>query len=469
MSDLNEENDLISLQKAQAFQPFNHLEIVDPCKTGKGILKFSPAQRENYIQTYCTSGYQTTFFIPASGAGSRMFEFLFNFLNSDDDYNQGKVERFINHFEDFAFAKKIPADILESLKNKEIILEEFIDYLLNDSGLNLGNLPKGLIPFHSIGPFVLSPFQSHIVQGVEIAPHRPLFHFTINNKFSEQIKKEHDIINNLITQKVKIEYSVQDPASDAYIFDENQELVTDKDNIPIRRPSGHGALLDNLNKLSGDIIFIKNIDNLQHYNKSKTSYDTLRLLAGIAIQIEEERNELINVFSRKNFEAFNKKYEILLESELDSISDEQIIDIINLPIRVCGMVKNEGEPGGGPFWLKKDGITRKQIIEKSQINSKDKQYSLLINSTHFNPVLMALRNADRDGNRFNLKQLVDEDQFFHVKKSQKGKKVFFTEKPGLWNGGMYNWLTIFVEIPTEAFSPVKTILDLLKPIHQENL
>ncbi len=467
MNNITSLNTEIEKQKERSFNAPPALNIIDACKKNKGILILSDELKKNYVNQYVNSTAQTTFFIPASGSGSRMFEFLFNFITQPNDDNQGKVERFINHFDEFAFSKKVNREMMISLRNGTISLDDFISYLLNEHGLNFGNLPKGLIPFHRIGPFILTPFQSHIVQGLEIASGCPKFHFTVNGHFQTAIHTEQTNIERLIAQNIHLEYSVQVPETDAFVFDENQALVLTEESQPLKRPAGHGALLENLNKLDGDVIFVKNIDNIQHFNKSYASKKTFQFLGGLVLALEKERNELLSDFSRGSFILFNDKYEILLPEEVVNLTDEQIINALNLPIRVCGMVKNEGEPGGGPFWLNKDGITRKQIIEKAQINTRDKSYSLLINSTHFNPVIMALCNKDKNGKPFDLTQLTDENQYFNVRKPMNGNSVYFTEKPGLWNGSMYNWLTVFVEIPSETFSPVKTILDLLGAVHKE--
>lgn len=459
----------IEVQRILTFTSPPKLDIVEACKIGKGILRLALSEENNYIQHYVNTNPLTTFFIPASGSGSRMFEFLFKFLTAPDDDNQSKVERFINHFDDFAFSKKVNPEKWFALKKGDITLEDFIDYLLsNEGGLNFAQLPKGLIPFHRIGPFILSPFQAHIAQGVEITQGSPVFHFTISETFQNAIEEEQRNIENLLYKPAILNYSVQDPKTDAYIFDENQNVILNNDNQPIKRPAGHGALLENLSTIKSDIIFIKNVDNIQHYNKYSHTKKTFQFLGGLLLTIEEDRNHLLADFSMNKFQLFNTKYEILLPEEISNLSEQEIIHLLNLPIRVCGMVKNEGEPGGGPYWLKSDGVSRKQIIEKAQINTTDKQYNLLINSTHFNPVIMAIKNADKDGHPFELNSFVDENQYLRVKKTYKGQKIFFTEKPGLWNGSMYNWLTIFVEIPSETFSPVKTILDLLKPIHLES-
>lgn len=462
-----EENMQIEKQRELAFNDSPDLNIKEACKIGKGILQLPILQKATYIQTFLQSNAKATFFIPASGSGSRMFEFLFQFLNGQNDNSQGKIERFINHFDEFAFSKKVSYNLLNDLREGKLTLNDFIHNLMNNNNLNISTLPKGLIPFHQIGPFILTPFQSQIVQGVEISPMNISFHFTINKKFGEAIHSNQEQIKNLISQAVSTTYSEQKPETDAFVYHSDQSIVLDEDNKPARRPAGHGALIENLSSVSNDIIFIKNIDNIQHYNKAQSTFETFQFLGGMVMEVEKERNQLLENFSKENFHTFNTKYEIIPTEEENNLDDTTIISILNLPIRICGMVRNEGEPGGGPFWVNKDGITRKQIIEKTQLNTKKGQLNLLINSTHFNPVIMAIKNADKNGKAFDLTRLVDSTQYLRVKKNLKGKDVYYVEKPGLWNGSMYNWLTIFVEVPSETFSPVKSILDLLHPIHKE--
>lgn len=459
--------DKIQQERNKTFGEPTELEIIATSKLGNGILSFKSEQVDYYIQQYNQSKLSSSFFIPASGSGSRMFGFMHKFIVDPDEENQGKVERLLHHIHRFAFAKKISKDILNGLTNNTISLEYFVDYLLNEEGLNLSNLPKGLVPFHKIGPFILTPFQEHLLQGNEVITTYPKFHFTINESFQKNIREEQENLRNFITSELEITYSYQDTNTNALVFDKNKELIKDKKGIPLTRPAGHGALLGNLSKINSDIVFIKNIDNIQHFNKAQTSIDTFKMLGGIILELEKDRNQLYHDFSKENFIQFNEKYQILLSEEIDNLSENELKKILNLPIRVCGMVKNEGEPGGGPFWVKKDGITRKQIIEKTQISAKYKNNVLLINSTHFNPVMIALRNANVNGIPFDLEKHVDESQYINVKKNQDGQDVFFTEKPGLWNGAMYDWLTAFVEIPSNVFSPVKTVLDLLSDIHQE--
>lgn len=463
----NETTNKIQQEREKTFGLPTELEIISTAQVNKGILVLKEEEKISLIQRYEKSSLSSGFFIPSSGSGSRMFGFMHKFIVEPNDENQGQIERLLHHIQRFAFYKKIDGEILNALNTNSITLEQFVDYLLNENGLNLSNLPKGLVPFHKIGPFVLTPFQEHLLQGNEVIPAHSKFHFTINEDFQKRIREEQENLRNFITSEIEVTYSYQDTKSNTLVFDKNQELVFDKKGNPLTRPSGHGALLGNLSKVNSDIIFIKNIDNIQHYNQSQTSIDTFKILGGLLLELENDRNQLVQNFSKVDLLQFNTRYQIFLEEEITNATEEQLLQWIDLPMRVCGMVKNEGEPGGGPFWVKKDQITRKQIVEKSQIPAKFKNNVLLLNSTHFNPVMIALRNANSNGIPFKLEEYTDESQYINVKKDLNGQDVYFTEKPGLWNGSMYNWLTVFVEIPSEVFSPVKTVLDLLSPIHQE--
>ena len=244
-------------------------------------------------------------------------------------------------------------------------------------------------------------------------------------------------------------------------------ILKDNNEKPFKRPSGHGALLPNLNQIDADIIFIKNIDNIQNFNQSKSSKNTLKYIGGIAFWFKEELKKLIENPTLINLKELNNQFQFLSESQIEKIDINILKEELNKPIRVCGMVKNEGQPGGGPFWINENGELTKQIIEKAQINNVPEQYKIMIQSTHFNPVMIAAITKDVDEIKFDLTNFVDESKYFIVDKTQNGKKINYIELPGLWNGSMANWNTIFVEIPSDTFSPVKTVLDLLDKAHLE--
>lgn len=457
----------IDNQRAKVFGEQPEVKLVAPCKMGEGIIHFLQVQRDNLIKKFEQAEVQSTFFIPASGSGSRMFHFLFEFLERPNEENRGQVERFLNNMEDFAFFQKIPLEIREKLKSHDVNLDEFVDYLLNKEGMNFGDLPKGLIPFHKIGPFVLNPFQEQILQGIKVNEGNSSFHYSIKSEHENEIKNGIESTEQLSGGKCDVAFSVQNDATNAIAFDEQKQPIEITDNQILTRPAGHGALLENLNAISADIIFVKNIDNIQHFGKADLAIDTWKYLGGVAIWFEAEKNKIIENPSIEGLIELNKHFQFIADSEIEKLKVEDIFKILNRPFRVCGMVRNEGQPGGGPFWVEENGEVSKQIVEKSQISMRGEQYKLMVQSTYFNPVMIAAVNKDSQGKPFDLLDFRDENKYFVVKKNHKGQDIYFSELPGLWNGSMAYWNSIFVEIPSETFSPVKIVLDLLDHSHKE--
>ena len=235
----------------------------------------------------------------------------------------------------------------------------------------------------------------------------------------------------------------------------------------IRRPAGHGALLENLNGLDEELIFIKNIDNVQHFNSSNYSLETWSVLGGLLQQFRAALSALSRNPDKAKLVELNDKYQFLSPAEINAVrTNEELIQLINRPVRVCGMVRNEGQPGGGPFWVDDNGVISKQIVEKAQISHHGEQFRLMVKSTHFNPVMIALCPRDLQNEKVDLTAFRDNSKYFIVNKTQKGQEIKYMELPGLWNGGMANWNTLFVEISQKTFSPVKTVLDLLEEGHR---
>jgi hypothetical protein len=285
---------------------------------------------------------------------------------------------------------------------------------------------------------------------------------TIQKTFENQISENID----LLKLPVECSFSYQEPGTDAFCFDENGNLV-EEDGEALRRPAGHGALLTNLDKIDAEVVLVKNIDNVQHSSKSHVAKRTWKIITGLLKQLQNDLCALDENYSTERLQEFNEKYELLSEDELKNFDVDQLEIMLSRPTRVCGMVKNEGEPGGGPFWVKnRQGDLFKQIIEKVQISAKADQQEIVASSSHFNPVFLAVSKTDCYGKRLDLLPFRDNDAYFIVEKSYKGKTIKYRELPGLWNGSMSNWNTLFVEIPSETFSPVKTVLDLTKPAHK---
>jgi hypothetical protein len=458
----------IETQREKVFGEQPELKLVSPCKLGDGIINSDEEQRELLINKFENTDLKTTFFIPASGSGSRMFQFLFDFLEDPTEENTSQVERFLNYIEDFAFFNKLPFDFRKKIKNNDINLDEFVRFLLTGNGMGYGDLPKGLIPFHKNGPFVLNPYQEQLLQGLQVKEENTSFHYTIKADFEDKIDKELLSLQGVIGQDVEVHFSYQDAATDAIAFDEEKNPLLLENGEILTRPSGHGALLDNLNSITSDLIFIKNIDNVQHFAKSKVSQETWKYLGGMAIWFQERINKLIKSPSMEELIKLNNHYQFIHQNLISELTVEDIPNLLNRPFRICGMVRNEGQAGGGPFWVEEHGKISKQIVEKSQINLKGKQYRLMVQSTHFNPVVIVAVNKDSNGKQFDLREYSDESKYFVVNKKFKGKNISFSELPGLWNGSMAYWNTIFVEIPTKSFSPVKTVLDLLGKAHRED-
>ncbi|MGV6861218.1 MAG: DUF4301 family protein [Putridiphycobacter sp.] len=466
----------ISTQKEKIINGSPVLNLIKPCRINDGINQLTPEQKNAYLDYFNRqrNDINTAFFIPASGSGSRMFGKLFNYIEENTDEETIEfIEQFLNNIDSFAFFNKLPKEIKSDIYKGNINIEELFKFILNENGLNLGHLPKGLVPFHLYGKFIINPFQEQVLQGVKIANENSEFHFTINDNFKAEISKSINILKDITGINLSCNFSVQDPNSNSFAFDLNHNLALEGDsNEPIRRPAGHGALIENLNQIDSDFIFIKNIDNVQHYNKAKTSIETNKVLGGVLLSLKQKVDTLLS-----SIEAQSSQVEMLTEeissifniqlSQAQKADHEFLKDYFNRPIRVCGMVKNQGQAGGGPFWVKdENGNINKQIIEKSQISQN--QLSILLHASHFNPVILACAVKDYKNQKFNLLNYVNNDLYFVVKKNHKGQEIQYIEQPGLWNGGMHHWLTLFYEIDQACFSPVKTVLDLLKSPHQES-
>ncbi len=415
---------------------FPSLDIVAPASTKDGILHPSVAEREHYVQVwqqYLKEGHSVLKFVPASGAASRMFKNLFAYL--DDGVETPFITEFLTHLSDFAFGAE--------LEGKQ--RQEAVRYLLHD--MQYGALPKGLLLFHSYRDGARTPAQEHMAEGALYAASNGVvrLHFTVSHEHLPLFR--HHIAEHLQTMERKygvhyeISFSEQLPSTDT--------LAANPDGTPFRtekgellfRPGGHGALIENLNQQDADIIFVKNIDNVVPDKRKKDTVLFKQVLAGILI--EEQRR----VFS-------------LLRDP--SVSEEEKARL-RRPIRVCGVVKNTGEPGGGPFLVReKDGSISRQILESSQISDPE----MMQRATHFNPVDLVCAVRDENGDKYNLPDFVDPDTGFISHKSSNGKELLALELPGLWNGAMSRWNTIFVEVPVSTFNPVKTVNDLLREQHQ---
>ncbi len=465
----------IALQKDKIYRGNPTIELLGSCRIDNGIVAITEAKLKDALNYHeqKIKELKVSFFIPSSGSGSRMFGAAYDFIEqeSPSDETIEFIEHLINSIEEFAFYNKLPKQTKDELKSGAINIESFLKSILNEEGFNFGNRPKGLIPFHRYGNFIINPFQEHILQGTQIGGEKARFHFTINAVFEAEIKHSINILREITGLDFYFEFSVQDEASNSIAFNPEGEPLWAKDGQLITRPAGHGALVDNLNQVDTDLIFIRNIDNVQHQDHAEQSAQSRKMLSGTLLQFQDSVFKILRLIDsgaayEKELAELNHSYQLEI-NPADFGNAAKVHSILNRPIRICGMVRNEGQPGGGPFWVKDNaGNISRQIVEKSQIPNKSNQLMMLIKSTHFNPVEIICAPKNYKGEKFDLNNYRDDSQYFIVQKTYKGSPVQFIEEPGLWNGGMANWNTLFYEIDNACFSPVKTVLDLLKPLHR---
>lgn len=440
--------------------------------------------------------------VPASGAASRMFKFLSEFLN-DFNVNEESINAYINRKKDTSLAvflaglEKYPfyEEIDETLKKnysnykywtKDLKDYYFIKTLLSPKFLNFAGKPKGILPFHKYGDYTATPVEEHLNESAFYANsnNRAFLHFTISeehqSEFEQIIKKVKSKIEMQSGVAINIRFSYQNKATDTIAVDLENKPFRDLNGRLVFRPGGHGALIDNLNNLDADIVFIKNIDNvIQNHIQEIALYK--KALAGILITLQEQifnyldklESDTITENDIEEIVTFVKSRlnnGIVPDFEKYTLENKTIYlkEVLNRPIRVCGMVKNEGEPGGGPFWIKDStGHISLQIVESSQVDTNNaEQLAILKTATHFNPVDLICGIKNHKGEKFDLTQFVDHNSGFIVEKNKDGRALKAYELPGLWNGAMAKWITIFVQVPLITFNPVKTVNDLLKPAHQ---
>ena len=459
---MSNSNENIDIQREKVFKSSPLISLVSPCKIDDGIIQLKSNEEDEYIGFFDDQANDISYFIPASGSGSRMFQFIFDYLSKNKSSDE--INLLINSIEEFAFFNKFNEEIQNQIKNNELDTQEILSLIINKSGLNLANLPKGLIPFHNVKNKALNPFQEQILQGLELNKNAK-FHFTIQEEFEKEIKESIAELNIDINS---IDFSYQDKNTNSFAFKLNGKVLLTNENTPLTRPAGHGALIHNLNTINSEYVFIKNIDNVQHFDKKNAALKTWKVLSGLLMKFKQDGRELLKNPSIEALHKFNKKYNFCSDQIIKEISDlEEIKTMLNRPSRICGMVKNEGLPGGGPFWTKQNNTISKQIIEKAQISDQAEQLNILSESSHFNPVLIVASPFDMVGNKLDLTEFIDNESYFIVNKNQEGNDIKYMELPGLWNGAMSNWNTIFIEVSSNSFSPVKSVTDLLKPLHKK--
>lgn len=491
----NAENVKAQLELIRNGFPF--LELEAAASIDNGIMAVDDSQCQGYIKTwdtYCTKGRKVTKFVPASGAASRMFKDLFAFLDASYDVPATAFEKaFFDGISKFAFYKDLDAACKnnEGKPVKELVSDgnykAVVANLLQAKGLNYGALPKGLLKFHSYGASARTPLEEHMAEGALYASGADgvvHLHFTVSPEHRDLFKKLADSCAKSMAKRYgtayDITFSEQKPSTDTVAADADGGPFRNDDGSILFRPGGHGALIENLNDLDTDIVFIKNIDNVvpDHLKADTITYK--KLLAGILVSTQSKVFEYLRLLDSgkytpaklKQIAGFVSRDLCCRRKDIDTLNDKELAAWLhaklNRPIRVCGMVKNVGEPGGGPFLAyNADGTVSLQILESSQIDLNDvRKKEMFTKGTHFNPVDLVCALRGYKGDKFNLPAHVDPATGFISSKSKNGRELKALELPGLWNGAMSDWNTIFVEVPLTTFNPVKTVNDLLRPQHQ---
>ena len=509
---LNISTDQVERQINQFKTGFPYSDLVAPATIGNGIIKFSDTEIQELIKQFDEDKeyYDILKFIPASGAASRMFKNIYSFVEEykgkeipedflkKENVKFDSIENFFLSIRDFAFYDDLKDKLAECGKDIETLMSEnrlveVAEFLLENEGLAYGKLPKALLKFHRYKESSRLALEEHLVEATQYSTiytedgEIAQLHFTVSQEHLDIFKKT---VEELIPTyereygiRYNISYSVQKPSTDTIAVDMNNEPFRNNDGSLLFRPGGHGALIQNLNDLKKEVIFIKNIDNVVPDRLKTTTYDYKKVLGGYLFRLQQQQFEYLNLLDEgclandeiDEIAKFAKeKLMIDIPNFYKTYNEIEKIDFLyskmNRPMRICGMVKNEGEPGGGPYWTRNssDEVSL-QIVESSQIDHKnEKQEAVFQSATHFNPVDLVCATYDFRGEPFDLNDYIDHNTGFISQKSKDGKELKALELPGLWNGAMADWINIFVEVPVITFNPVKTVNDLLRDKHQEN-
>lgn len=467
---------------------FPYLPLTRAATVGDGILRLSDEARDQAMTDYESraAALRLLKFVPASGAATRMFKSLFGFL--DTRKSDKSVEEFFEKLTRFAFYEALWAVLIrDGMRLAETDEHTVVKYLLTDHGLGYGSLPKGLLLFHAAEDGPRTPVEEHLVEGARYANSggTVYLHFTVSPehraKFTELLDAKLPTYEGKFGVKFEVSFSEQQPATDTIAVNLDNTPFREKDGTLLFRPAGHGALLANLNALDADVVFIKNIDNVVPDRLKDTTITYKKALAGVLLTMQERIFEVQRLLdTNPTDEALLTETAQFLELGLcvsppegfakrtAAERAEYLQSKLNRPLRVCGMVPNVGEPGGGPFWaVNADGSSSLQVVESAQVDPDDAgQQAIFKNATHFNPVDLVISLKNYRGEKFDLMQFRDPKTGFITQKSKDGKDLKAQELPGLWNGSMADWNTLFVEVPLITFNPVKTVNDLLRPEHQ---
>lgn len=486
----------INMQLEEFKTGFPFLKIESAAGIGQGIIRLDEEDRNNYVDlwnAYKKEGHKIVKFVPASGAASRMFKDMFAFLDADYDVPTTNFEKhFFDNIEKFAFYDELNAKCVENNgKDIKALISEnnykaVVANMLKAEGLNYGQLPKGMLLFHQYEEGPRTPMEEHLVEGALYAASNgeANVHFTVSHEhiefFEQKVKDKVDSFAKKYDINYNISFSEQKPSTDTVAANPDNTLFRNEDGSMLFRPGGHGALIQNLNDIDADVIFIKNIDNVVPDRIKADTVEYKQVIAGVLIGLQKKAFDYLKVLDSGVYNH-HKLEEIIhfvqqdlccRKADIKELEDAELViylrNKLNRPMRVCGVVKNVGEPGGGPFLTyNQDGTVSLQILESSQIDKSNEEYMrMFTEGTHFNPVDLVCAVKDYKGVAFDLPKYVDKTTGFISSKSKNGKELKALELPGLWNGAMSDWNTVFVEVPLSTFNPVKTVNDLLREQHQ---
>ena len=486
----------INMQLEEFKTGFPFLKIEAAAGIGQGIIRLEEDARNNYVDlwnSYKKEGHKIVKFVPASGAASRMFKDMFAFLDADYDVPTTDFEKhFFDNIEKFAFYDELNAKcVMNNGKDIKTLVAEnnykaVVANMLSKEGLNYGQLPKGMLLFHQYEEGPRTPMEEHLVEGALYAASNgeANVHFTVSHEhiefFEQKVKDKVDSFAKKYDINYNISFSEQKPSTDTVAANPDNTLFRNEDGSMLFRPGGHGALIQNLNDIDADVIFIKNIDNVVPDRIKGDTVEYKQVIAGVLVDLQKKAFDYLKVLDSGVYN--HRKLEEIIrfvqhdlcccKPDIKELEDAELViylrNKLNRPMRVCGVVKNVGEPGGGPFLTyNQDGTISLQILESSQIDKSNKEsMKMFTEGTHFNPVDLVCAVKDYKDKPFDLPKYVDKTKGFISSKSKNGKELKALELPGLWNGAMSDWNTVFVEVPLSTFNPVKTVNDLLREQHQ---
>ena len=445
----------------------SYVALKKECAFSDGVKKLTSVNEEKYQQLFiqCQNNYKITHFIPASGKASRMFQSIFEIQHMLDnqkpltEYLEQKKELLLKNFNQLPFVL--------NFKSPKPSFTDIFQALTNSNFLNCSQLPKGMIPFHRYGSMCLTPFEEQLEEALNLKTKFTEVHFTVPYGFQQKIQllcKPYVLENS----HLKVITSFQQKNTET-LSQKKGEWLVDKKRKLIFRPAGHGCLLSNLQKINSDMIFVKNIDNIAHQNKSQSTLYYKQVLMGVFIEVQQyifillrycEKHQRVDQFIRLKIQKW-------IPDLTEMLSVSQVVKLLHRPLRICGVVKSTGAKGGSPFWVK-NGLRPLQIVESSQVDFSDSEQVKIFNSSnYFNPVFMVLGIKDYQNQIFDLQKFSDMSTYMISEKYHENQKINILEMPGLWNGSMAGWNTVFINTSSSIFTPVKEVFDLLNLKHQE--